>query len=75
MVTQLIRYNLLSEAREAIEPMLARVLNNNGFYEWYTPANQPKGSSGFKGEAGVLYTAIVQLQEKDKTKNQQASGR
>jgi hypothetical protein len=75
MVTQLIRYNLLQEAREAIAPMLARVLNNKGFYEWYTPANQPKGSSGFKGEAGVLYTAIVQLQEKYKNKKQQASGR
>ena len=63
MVTQLLRYHLLDEAREAIEPMLRRVLNNKGFYEWYTPANQPMGSSGFKGEAGVLWTAIGQLKE------------
>ena len=66
MVTQLLRYNLQQEAREAITPMLERVLKNKGFYEWYTPANEPKGSSGFKGEAGVLWTAIVQLTEKSK---------
>lgn len=64
MVSQLIRYNLLEEAHEAIEPMLARVLKNKGFYEWYTPGNQPQGSAGFKGEAGVLWTAITQLKEK-----------
>lgn len=64
MITQLLRYNLLNEAREALEPMLARVLKNKGFYEWYTPANEPKGSSGFKGEAGVLWTAIALLKEK-----------
>ena len=64
MVTQLLRYNLLDEAYEAIEPMLKRVLKNKGFYEWYTPANEPRGSAGFKGEAGVLWTAIVQLKAK-----------
>ena len=66
MVTQLLRYNLLNEAKEALEPMLARVLQNKGFYEWYTPANEPKGSSSFKGEAGVLWNAIVLLKEKTK---------
>jgi hypothetical protein len=64
MVTQLLRYDLQNEAREAITPMLERVLTNKGFYEWYTPANEPKGSSGFKGEAGVLWTAIKLLKEK-----------
>jgi len=69
MITQLLRYNLLNEAREAITPMLQRVIKNKGFYEWYTPANEPKGSSGFKGEAGVLWTAIVQLSERSKLEN------
>jgi glycogen debranching enzyme len=64
MVTQLLKYNFVNEAREALEPMLTRVLKNKGFYEWYTPANEPKGSSGFKGEAGVLWTAIALLKEK-----------
>lgn len=69
MVTQLLRYNLQNEAREAITPMLERVLANKGFFEWYTPANEPKGSSGFKGEAGVLWTAIRQLKEKPGKEN------
>nr|WP_068887520.1 amylo-alpha-1,6-glucosidase [Pedobacter panaciterrae] len=64
MVSQLIRYNLLDEANEAIEPMLKRVLKNKGFYEWYTPDNQPKGSSSFRGEAGVLWSAITELERK-----------
>jgi len=64
MVTQLIRYNLLAEAKEALDPMLARVISNNGFYEWYTPDNKPKGSSSFRGEAGVLWTAIKELEKK-----------
>lgn len=64
MITQLIRYNFLNEACEAVEPMLVRVLKNKGFYEWYTPDNRAQGSSGFKGEAGVLWNAITQLEKK-----------
>jgi hypothetical protein len=66
MVSQLIRYDLIEEACDAITPMLQRVINNKGFFEWYTPGNQPKGSSSFRGEAGVLWTAISQLQERVK---------
>jgi len=65
-VAQLIRYDLLPEAAEALAPMLERVVKNKGFYEWYTPANQPQGSSSFRGEAGVLWTAIAALREKQK---------
>ena len=64
MVSQLVHYDLIAEACEAIEPMLARVIKNKGFYEWYTPDNQPKGSSSFRGSAGVLWTAIDQLEDK-----------
>ena len=67
MVIQLIRFGLLEEAREALTPMLARVIKNNGFYEWYTPENQPKGSSSFRGEAGVLWTAIRDLEKNAET--------
>lgn len=66
MVQQLIRYGLIDEACEALTPMLERVLKNKGFYEWYTPDNKPQGSSSFRGEAGVLWTAIMQLQERIK---------
>ncbi|MBO9636438.1 MAG: hypothetical protein J7578_25275 [Chitinophagaceae bacterium] len=66
MVTQLLRYNFRKEAMEALSPMLDRVIKNNGFYEWYTPGNQPKGSSSFRGEAGVLWTAIKELEKTGK---------
>jgi len=64
MVTQLVRYDLIEEAEQALLPMLNRVVQNNGFYEWYTPDNKPKGSSSFRGEAGVLWTAIKELEKK-----------
>ncbi|MEJ7558024.1 MAG: hypothetical protein WKF66_06915 [Pedobacter sp.] len=61
MISELIRHGYLTEARAALSPMLDRVIKNKGFYEWYTPDNRPQGSSSFKGEAGVLWTAITQL--------------
>ncbi|PUV25422.1 hypothetical protein DCO56_10515 [Sphingobacterium athyrii] len=64
MISQLIRYGLIAEACEALEPMLDRVIKNNGFYEWYTPDNKPQGSASFRGEAGVLWTAITDLERK-----------
>ena len=42
--------------------MLDRIIKNNGFYEWYTPGGKPSGSGEFRGSAGVLYDAIVQLE-------------
>lgn len=61
MISELIRYGYLAEARTALSPMLDRVIKNKGFFEWYTPDNRPQGSSSFRGEAGVLWTAINQL--------------
>lgn len=64
MISQLIRYDLIEEACEAMTPMLDRVVKNKGFYEWYTPDNTPQGSASFRGEAGVLWTAITDLEAK-----------
>ena len=64
MVTQLVDYGFTAEALAAIQPMLQRVIKNKGFFEWYTPDNQPKGSSSFRGSAGVLFTAITKLELK-----------
>jgi hypothetical protein len=66
MVSQLLLYNLIEEAKQALYPMLTRVIVNNGFYEWYTPDNRPMGSSSFRGSAGVLWSAITQLEKKIK---------
>ena len=58
LVSDLARYGYVAEAREALAPMVARVVANNGFYEWYSRENKPQGSGDFRGEAGVLWTAI-----------------
>ena len=63
MIQQLIRYEYLEEAYEHLSPMLHRVMENDGFYEWYTVENEPRGSGTFRGSAGVLYTAIRMLEE------------
>lgn len=63
MIQQLVRYGFLNEAIEQLEPMVKRVKDNNGFFEWYTVDNKPEGSGTFRGEAGVLYKAITMLEE------------
>ncbi|GGG83872.1 hypothetical protein GCM10007415_16230 [Parapedobacter pyrenivorans] len=63
MIQQLIRFGLVAEAYEQVQPMLRRAVDNNGFYEWYTVDNQPKGSGTFRGAAGVLYDAILMFED------------
>ncbi len=63
MIQQLIRHGMVAEAYEHIQPMVKRVKDNDGFFEWYTVDNQPKGSGTFRGSAGVLYKAILLLED------------
>lgn len=63
IVPALIPYGMAREAYDELLPMIARTLKNKGFYEWYdVKTGAPKGSANFRGEAGVLYDAITQLQ-------------
>lgn len=62
MIQQLIKYGFISEAYEQLQPMVKRVKDNDGFYEWYSVDNKPRGSGTFRGEAGVLYTTIIMLE-------------
>lgn len=62
MITQLVRNGFAKEAFEEIQPMINRVIKNNGFYEWYTRDGRPAGSGDFRGSAGVLYEAVNALQ-------------
>jgi len=48
---------------EQVLPKVKRVKDNNGFYEWYSIDNKLRGSGTFRGEAGVLYTAINMFAE------------
>lgn len=63
MIQQLIKHGFVKEAYEQVQPMVKRVKDNNGFYEWYSVDNKPRGSGTFRGEAGVLYTAIRMFEE------------
>lgn len=69
-ISALVEYGYVQEAYDELQPMLQRVIDNNGFFEWYTIDGQPKGSGTFRGSAGVLYTAIHDLRNwaKSKTK-------
>ncbi len=62
-IQQLIKNGFVNEAYEQITPMVKRVKDNNGFYEWYSVDNKPRGSGSFRGEAGVLYKAITMFEE------------
>lgn len=63
MIQQLIQHGFIKEAYEQIQPMVKRVIDNNGFYEWYSVHNKPRGSGTFRGEAGVLYKAILMFEK------------
>lgn len=63
MIQALIENGFVQEAYDEANPMMQRIIDNNGFYEWYTPSGEPKGSGTFRGEAGVLYKSIVMLKE------------
>ena len=63
MIQQLIKYGFIEEAYEQMFPMVKRVKDNNGFYEWYSVHNEPRGSGTFRGSAGVLYKAIELMDE------------
>lgn|GEM_PF-87479 len=63
IIKQMVRNGFYQQAYEQIIPMLDRVIANNGFYEFYTIDNKPSGSGLFRGAAGVLYDAIILLEE------------
>jgi glycogen debranching enzyme len=63
MIQQLVKYGFVEEAFRVMIPMVKRVKDNNGFFEWYTIDNNPRGSGTFRGSAGVLFKAIILLEE------------
>lgn len=63
MIQQLIEYGFVEEAYQQIQPMVKRVKANNGFFEWYSVDNKPRGSGTFRGSAGVLYKAILMFED------------
>ncbi|MBX3746516.1 MAG: hypothetical protein KF833_14505 [Verrucomicrobiae bacterium] len=61
LIRQLLRAGLVEDAYLDLKPMVTRVLRHNGFFEWWTRDNQPRGSGRFRGSAGVLGIVIQEL--------------
>ncbi len=53
----LARNGMVREAYDELRPMLQRVVDSGGFYEWYKLDGTPVGSGTYRGTAGVLFTA------------------
>jgi glycogen debranching enzyme len=62
MVQQLIRNGFVEEAYRELKPMARRARRHDGFFEWWTRDNRPRGSGEFRGSAGVIGRAIQMLQ-------------
>ncbi len=77
MVRQLARNGFAGESYRALVPMLERVIRHDGFFEWWTPGNQPKGAGKFRGSAGVLIEATRELRRwaKAELEKRDAEGR
>ena len=63
MIQQLIANDFVEEAYTLVQPMIERVLKNDGFYEWYKIDGTPAGSGDFKGSAGVLAKSSLMYKE------------
>jgi hypothetical protein len=61
MIQQLIVNGFIKEAYIEMQPMIKRVIQNKGFYEWYNINGKPASSGNFKGSAGTLDKAIQML--------------
>lgn len=63
MIQALMAHGFVEEAYVELLPMVRRVRQHDGFYEWFDRKNQPRGSAAYRGAAGVLGKAILMLQE------------
>ena len=62
-IQALVQYGMLHEAYDELRPMLQRVVDHGGYYEWYKLDGTPVGSGTYRGTAGVLFTASEALRE------------
>lgn len=63
MIQDLVADGDYADAYRELRPMVDRVIRVHDFYEWWTPQDEPRGSSNFRGSAGVLGRAIEMLEE------------
>jgi len=60
-VQALLQSNHENEALATFSPILSRILEHNGFWEWWDQSGKPSGSQLFRGSAGVVGKAIHML--------------
>lgn len=58
IIPPLVKLGYMEEAITVLDPFIERAIKNEGFYEWYTRDNEPRGSGIFRGSAGVILSAI-----------------
>jgi hypothetical protein len=58
IIPVLVRHGMIEDAVLELDPFIDRVVENEGFFEWYTVDGHPKGSGIFRGSAGVLLEAM-----------------
>lgn len=60
-IQALVQHGLIEDAYIELQPMVERVLEHDGFHEWWRLDGSPAGSGTYRGSAGVLWEAIRQL--------------
>jgi len=62
MIRQLALHGMPEEAYTELRPMIAEVIRDKGFNEWYDRNDKGSGAWNYRGNAGVLTEAIDALQ-------------
>lgn len=63
MIATLVENGLVEEAYKGISLFINIVIENNGFFEWYTIYGKPHGSVIFRGSARALMETIDALKQ------------
>jgi hypothetical protein len=61
IIQQMVAHGQAPLAYQELNPMLDRVLRDDGFFEWYTREGEGRGSAEYRGSAGQIAKAIDML--------------
>lgn len=63
MIQALVKEGYAAEAYNGLRPMVERIDRVGDFYEWWSLDDQPRGSGGYRGSAGVVGRAAELLED------------
>lgn len=75
MVQALVATGSAPDAYLELLPIVHRVQRHNGFFEWFDMQDHPRGSGTFRGSAGVIAKAILDLHSWAKSQLEGSSAR